>query len=165
MARSDITQSNVLTSIVAILRNALSLSDRQCFETLEPLAPPVIPKGGDFFVTVAPGEGIFVDGEQAAGNCTEEWSVIVTGHSRIVVDSADHDEKLLQDTTRGLLVLKARILAALVGAEPTSGGNEFVRDLVFAQRAERPQAGFMKNSANVASLSIYFGVNFDWDLT
>lgn len=165
MARSDITQTDVLTAIVLQLRSSLALNDRQCFETLEPLEPPVIPKGGEFFVSVAPGEGVFVDGEQAPGNCTEEWSIIVTAYTRIRLDSTDHEKSLLQDASRGLLILKAKILAALVGGDPTSGGEPFMRDLIFAQQAERPRHGAMGKSRDIGSISIYFGVNFDWDLT
>ncbi len=165
MARSDITQTDVLTAIMLQLRSSLGLNARQCFETLEPLSPPVIPKGGDYFVSVAPGEGVFVDGEQAAGNCTEEWSIIVTAYTRIRLDSTDHEQLLLQDTSRGLLILKAKILAALVGGDPTSGGNPFMRDLIFAQQAERPRHGDMGKAQDIGSISIYFGVHFDWDLT
>jgi len=162
MSRSDATQSDVLTAITAALRTALALDARQCFEVLEPLAPPVIPKGGVYFVTVAPGEGVFVDGEQAAGNCTEEWTVIVTAYARVRLDSTDHDQNLLQEASRGLLVLKGKLLAALVGADPVNGEEAFMRDLIFAQRAERPGHDGQKG---VAWISIHFGVNFDWDLT
>ena len=162
MARSDVTQTDVLTAIVARVRSSLNLDERQCFESLEPLAPPVIPKGGTYFVTIAPGEGIFIDGEQAPGNCTEEWTIIVTAYARVRLDSTDHDHKLLQEASRGLLVLKAKLLQALVGQDPTSGGDPFVRDLVFAQRAERPGHDDKKG---VAWISVFFGVHFDWELS
>ncbi len=158
MARSDATQTDVLTVIVAKLRSDLSLNERNCFVTLEPMNPPIIPKGGDFVVSVAPGEGAFVEGEQYEGNVTEEWTIIVTAYARTRLDSTDHDQKLLQDATRGLLLIKGQILASLVGADPAIGGDEFARDLIFAQRAERP----IVTQQGVALMSINFGVHFDW---
>jgi len=161
MSRADVTQTDVLTAIATKLRSELNLTDRTCFVSLEPY-PIAIPKGGDYFVTVAPGDGVFVEGEQYPGNCTEEWTIIVTAFSRMMLDSTDHDLKVLQETTRGLLILKAKLLEVLVGADPTSGGNTFVRNLIFAQRAERPAAG---QDNILAWISLDFGVHFDWNLT
>jgi hypothetical protein len=158
MARSDIAQTDVMTAIVALLRSELNLNERQCFLSLEP-GSPTIPMGGDFWITVAPGDGMFVDGEQATPNVTEETIVTVTVFARMMRDSTDRDTKMLQDTTSGLLVLKGRVLGVLVGADPESGGNTFVRDLIFAQRAGRPGVG---PQGVAAWLSIDFGVNFDW---
>ncbi len=159
MARADATQTDVLTVIVAKLRSDLTLNERNCFVTLDAMRPPKIPIGGDFVVTVSPGEGVFEEGEQYEDNVTEEWTVIVAAHSRVQLDSANHDQKVLQDATRGLLLLKGKVLASLVGADPAIGGDEFARDLIFAQRAERPA---VDDNGMQAYISINFGVHFDW---
>jgi len=162
MARLDIQQDEVIERIVARLLAYLELGTRQVFETLEPLAPPTIPKGGPYFVTVSPGEGDFIEGEQAPGNITEEWYVTVTAYSRIRLDSTDHDQKLLRDASRGLLILKKKLLAALVGQDITdTGGDTFLRQLLFAKRAERPRHDRDKG---IAWISVTFGVHFDWEL-
>lgn len=137
----------------------MSLNERQCFIVLEPTTPPIIPMGGDLFVTVAPGEGVFVEGEQFAGNATEEWTVIVTAYSRSRLDSTDRDTKVLQDQTRGMLVLKGRVLSSLVGADLLIDGEPFLRTLLFAQQASRPG----RDDENFISwVDIVFGVHFDW---
>ena len=166
MARVDLTQDLVLERIVAHLRGELKLNDRTCYETFDPLSPR-IPKGGDFFVTAAPGDGVFVEGEQAVDNVTEQWDVIVTAYSRIRLDSADHDQRLLHNPRRGLFELKRKILKALVGQDPTYKTDEFLRNLLYAKRSPRPQAVEIAGAKNsgLALISVVFGVDWDWDLT
>jgi len=159
--RVDVTQTDVLELVVKHLREQLELNERTCWETIEPLAVQ-IPRGGPFFVTVAPGEGQFEPGEQAPRNITEEWSITVTGYTRPKVDSTDHDEKLLRDAARGLLVVKHKILKALVGEDiQNKNRDEFLRQLLYAQHSSRPQ---FDKEKGIGWISIDFGVEFDWDL-
>jgi hypothetical protein len=164
MAREDITQPEVLQRIIEHLRAALNLLPTQCVEAIEPSSPPEIARGGDFFITVSPGESFFVEGEQQIDNITEEWSVTVTAYSRIRLDYADTDEKLLRDASRGLLIAKGRILKALVGQDlendETPAGT-FLRQLLFAERCGRPMYDEKKT---IGWISIDFGVHYDWDL-
>lgn len=165
MARVDLTQSQVLQAIVAHLRDTLDLNNRNCYESLMPDAPPTLPVGGEIIVSVAPGEGQFVEGEQQVGNITEEWTIIVTAYSRIRLASTDHDFETLQDDQRGLLEMKRKVLQALCGDDPTTDdedANTFVRQLLYAIRADRPQHDRDKE---IGWISIIFGVDFDWDLT
>jgi len=163
MPRVDVTQDAVLNRLVEHLREALGLDKRQVYETLEPTAPPIIPKGGPYFVTVAPGAGQFVTGEQQIHNVTEEWSVVVTGYTRIKLDSTDHDEKVLRDAKRGLLEIKRLLLKALVGQDLTTKySEEFLRNLLYARNVTNPQHDRTKG---IGWISIEFGVDFDWDLT
>lgn len=166
MVRVDLTQDRVLEQIVAHLREELKLNDRTCYETLDPLSPR-IPKGGEYFVTVSPDDGVFVEGEQVAPNVTEEWGVIVTAYSRIRLDSTDHDERLLYNARRGLFELKRKILKALVGQDLTYQGKEFLRNLFYAKHSSRPQAVEIAGTkgSGLALISVVFGVDWDWDLT
>jgi hypothetical protein len=159
--RSDIPQTDVMTALVDLLRTELNLDDRQCFLSLEP-GLPTIPMGGDYWLTVSPGDGVFVDGEQAEDNCTEETTVTVTAYARMMRDSTDRDTKTLQDATQGLLALKGKVLDVLVGADPIGNNNTFARDLIFAQRASRPG---VKSNDIAAWVSTDFGVNFDWSFS
>lgn len=172
MARVDVTQDVVLERILAKLRSELGLNNRQCYETLDALAPPAIPKGGEWYVAISPTEGQFVEGEQAPPNVTEEWGIIVTIYTRIALDSTDHDEELLRNASRGLLVLKRAVLRALVGRDlqlesPDDTGNTFVRQLIFARTCHRPVIMEREGEprAMLGMLSIEFDVHFDWDLT
>jgi len=163
--REDITQSEVLRLMMEHLRAALNLLPTQCVEAIEPSAPPKIARGGDFFITVSPGDGFFVEGEQAAGNVTEEWTVTVTAYARVRLDYSDTDEKLLRDTSRGLLEAKRRILAALVGRDLNTDDTPaatFLRQLLFAQRCGRPM---YDEKETIGWISLDFGVHYDWDLT
>jgi hypothetical protein len=172
MARVDVTQDVVLERILARLRSELGLNERQCYETLDALAPPAIPKGGEWFVAISPTEGQFIEGEQASPNVTEEWGIIATIYTRLALDSTDHDEKLLRDATRGLLVLKKELLAALIGRDlqlesADDTGDTFVRQLIFARTCHRPMILERQGEprAMLGMLSIDFGIHFDWDLT
>lgn len=160
--RVDVTQDAVLTQIVETLREKLGLNSRQCWETLEPMAPK-LPIAGDFFVTVSPGDGRFAEGEQQVANLTEQWVITVTIYSRVKLDSTDHEEKLLHDPRRGLFIAKHKVLQALIGQDiQTDDRNLFLRELLYAISCTRPQHD---ESKHVSWLSIDFGVDFDWDLT
>lgn len=162
MARVDVTQETVLKRIVVRLRRQLRLNRSRCYETLEPEAPAIQPVGGGHFVTVAPGDGQFVEGEQAPPNVTEEWSVLVTVYTRIKLDRLNSDQELLRDASRGLLVLKRKILKALVGHDLTTrAGDTFLRQLLFARHCNRPQHD---SERHIGWITIEFGVPFDWEL-
>jgi hypothetical protein len=167
MARIDVDQAVVLERIVARLRSALSLNERQVYETLSPDFLPRIPTGGDFFVAVSPLDGTFIDGEQVEDNITEEWGVAVTAYTRIRLDSTDRDEKMLRDASRGLLTIKKRILRALVGQDlKTDEGSEFLRDLLFARHCRQPDAAEIPDGKiPVGRITLEFGVHFDWELS
>lgn len=169
MSRIDITQDVVLERLVARLRDQLNFTDRQCYETLDPFSPPIIPKGGRWCVAVAAGDSAFVTGEQVAGNFTEEWTVTVTIYTRMALDPADHAEKWLRDAGRGMLVLKRKVLAALVGYDLTDpDDNTFLRIPLYATRAHRPLVAERTGDGTKILLgmqSLEFRVDFDWELT
>jgi hypothetical protein len=165
MVRTDQTQLVVMASIVTRLKSALSLSENQCYETIEPLAPPVVPTGGDYFVTVALGHSSFSEGEQVIGNITEDATLTVTAYTRIRLDESKSDKYLFRDTTRGLLTLKKNILTALVGqdlVETSDPAEEFLRELL---RAESSTAPNYDREKQIGWISIDFALSWDWNLS
>ncbi len=166
--RIDVEQSIVLERVVAQLRSALNLGERQVYETLDQNYLPRIPKGGDFFLAISAGPGTFPEGEQIPENITEDWSVFVTGYTRIQLDSTDHAEKILRDTSRGLLTIKRKILAALVGQDlTTEEGDTFLRQTLFAKSCTQPEVKEPPDSKltmQFGIITLEFGVSFDWDL-
>ena len=162
MDKVDVTQGDLSTAIVARLQTALGLNDRNCFETIAPDQPNMVP-GGDFFVTVSPGGGQFEQGEQSAPNVTEYTDVVVTAYTRIRTDSTGHDQQLLQDLKRGLLTLKRMLLKALVGQWLNPAYN--LRQSVYARGSEAPKVLQDAHAGTLlGAISVTFGVDFDWDL-
>jgi hypothetical protein len=162
MARIDVTELTVCESLVRRLRTQLKLTDRQCFWVLDPLAVE-LPPGGDYYVTVAPGDSSFPPEEQQPGNITEEWTVDVTIYSRMRLDSTNEDTKLLGDESRGLYSLKRKVLVAVVHEDlEDEDGDVFLRQILHVTNCTRPN--YDKEKA-VGWLTLTLGVSFDWDLT
>lgn len=160
--RVDITEVDVVGYLLTRLRSQLGLNERSCWYTLDPLAVD-IPPGGDFYVTVAPGNSQFPDGEQASRNITEESTVQVTVYSRMRLDSTNHDDKLVLDAANSLYKLKKRVLAAIVGHDLTDeDADYFLRQWLHVLSSDRPN--YDKDKA-VGWLTLHVGVSFDWDLT
>jgi len=170
MARIDVDQTTVLEAIIARLQDQLQLSDSHCYETISPLEPGPAPPGGDFFVTVSIGDGVFDEGMQDAGGAeqlNEECEVTVTGYSMCKLDRVGHDHKLMHDELRGLLkVVKLKILKALVGVdlqdEADDEDNYFLRDMIRVRRSTRPDHDPKKG---IGWISITFVASWDWDLS
>lgn len=167
MSRIDAEQSDVLDAVVTRLQTALVLGGRQCFPVARPQDVPTIPPGGDFFVTVAVGDGLFVDQEQAEGNLTEDTDVVVSAYTRIKTDSTGHDKQLLMEEARGLLRIKRRLLAALSGQDlTTDGGDTFLRQTCHARRAAAPDLVAVGREGILCGvIRVVFGVPFDWTFT
>ena len=125
------------------------------------MAPPIIPPGGDYFVTVAVSHSTFAESEQVAGNITEEATVTVTGYSRIKLDPVS-DTNLLQDASRGLFFIKKKILKALVGQDLLDpNGCTFLRELVLARSSGQPNYDPDKG---IGWVSIDFAISWDWKI-
>lgn len=166
MSRIDTTQDVILTRIVARLRDALSLPAHRCYETLEPLVDPPIPKGGDYFLTVSPGDGRFDEGMQVGGGIgqlMELSSVTVTAYAKIALDPGDQATQILHKVSRGTLPIKGLILGALVGHDlADESGNYLLRQHIYALQAWRPR---YNPDSKIAMIAVGFGVDFDWDAT
>jgi hypothetical protein len=164
MAYSDVTQVEVLASLILRLQTALSLTDRQCYEVARPDDVPVIPVGGSYFLTVAVGGGTFEPEEQAAGNITEDAEVYVTAYTRIKQDSTGHDRYLLVDDARGLLAIKKLILSAVCGQDLLDeDGNTFLRQWLHVRSCTAPNLVDLPQSDKAfGSIQLTLGVIFDW---
>jgi len=125
-----------------------------------------VPIAGDWWCTVAAGDGQFVEGNQEPGQCSEESEVIVTAYTRIMTDRTDHAENLLHDPQRGCLFMKRKLLSALVGKDlQTSTGDFFLRQWLWAARSSRPKAGNHSETGElIGSIQLTFRIEFDWDL-
>ncbi len=169
MARIDVTQATVLERIVERLRSELDLPEQRCYETLDADSPLVVPPGGEFFITVSPGEGQFVPGEQAVGNVTEEWRVNVAVFARIHLDQSGRDLEVLLRAGRGMLAIKRDVLAALVGHDLVDDdGNTFLRNLLYIMSVAAPRVmerGRESGALTLYQMTIEVGVEFDWELT
>lgn len=164
----DTTQSIVLSRIVARLRAVFSsLPERLCYETLDPMTPPELPRGGGFALTVAPGDGVFDEDEQVGGGeeqLHEKSSVSVTIYVRTKLDRPGDAYYLLQETNRGLLHLKKRVLAALVGHElKDAAGKPLLTSHIYAMRSWRPQWR-ADEAGGIGMLAVAFGVDWHWEL-
>lgn len=172
MSRVDVDQVQVLTSFVDALRLELPLTDRTCYITLDPPGLASFIPAGDWWVTVSPGEGVFVDGEQVAPNVTEEMTVTVTVYTRLRLDHVGNDTMLILDGLRGLYPLKKKILSAMIGRDLTlpwktdAGAETFLRALVRVVHSSAPQVAVAKHDASLAIgfVTLTFVLPFDWDL-
>lgn len=172
MARIDVDEAAVYQSIVdRLIRGQLGLNQTNCYETAEPVNPG-IPPGGEYFVTVSPGESQF-DGELFEGGgtlqLTQIASVVVTIFTRIKLDRANHDHELLHDAGRGLYPLTKKLLAAMAAADLTTGlaGDTYLRWLAKPVSASGIKVGssVANNPAKLAWRHITFSIAWDWDLT
>ena len=167
MSRINVTGNQVLASIVALLRYSLGFDESTCYEVGNPDDVPVVPISGDWWCTVAAGDGQFDPGNQDASQCSEETEVVVTGYTRIMTDRTDHVENLLHDPDRGVLEVKRLLLRTLVGKDPlTPTGDTFLRCLIWAVRSSPPQVGHPEGSEDlIGRIQVTFRLEFDWDLS
>jgi len=162
MDRPDTTPIALLTAILARLREQLGLDANQCFLAWQPLALEEVPRGGDYFLAVSPGEGRFEPAEQFPGNITEAWTFAVTIYVRCALDRADEAEKTLLNASRGLYERKRQVLAALVGWDLEVAQ----RQLVYCIRSSGPQLLQRLGGPQTLlwGLTLEFGLPFDWEL-
>jgi hypothetical protein len=168
-ARKDIPQWSVHQAILRQLRTALDLAPAQCYPVIRAEDVPVLPAGGDYFLTVAWEPGIFPqDEEQWTGACEEQAAIIITIYTRIHLDPPNSDDHLLWDATKGLAVLKRKVLKAMIGQDLTdTDGAPFLRQLIHARSSGRFDSVKVGSGDGVAlgMVQLTFGVSFDHDLT
>ena len=162
MSRMDVPQYDVYDWVVDLLRSELDLGERACYLTLDPDSPPIIPKGGKYFVTISPTSGEFTPGEQIPGNISERSDVTVTVYTRVRLDSTDHDRRMLLHATRGLIGLQMKVLGALVGKEIVGeDGETYLRTLAHITHTTTPRFDVGRG---IGSLSADVAIEYDWDL-
>ncbi len=171
MPRSNAQQTEVLKAIVDHYRTTLSLDNARAFLSIESVSAR-IPRSGDWWLTISPGEGNFDQEMIAAGvveQCTEDSRFIVSGHLRQFLDPTDEDAELLVGNTESLLNLKRTILKTICGVDLLVGGNTFSRELISPLSVRAPilyePIDQEEGGLQIAVISVTFGLSFDWDLT
>ncbi len=161
--RIDIVEAEVFRLIVERLRTVLILTEERCYETTEPLNAPQMPTGGDYFLSVSPGDSIF-DEELAIGGQTNEiGTATVTYYSRIKLDRTMHDKEILRNVTRGLLPIKKKVLKTLQLHDLLDDSSKpFLRQFLMAVRSHRSKYD-VDECLGWGGLD--FKVSFDWDLS
>lgn len=160
MARINGDPVVILEKIVARLKTQLSLTDSQCYLTLDPNA-----KGysSDLVYIVSPMSGDF-DPSYWEGGGTEtlktDWGISVTIRTAMQLDDAKQQAKFLTDNARGVFPKAKAVIAALAGFDPIdNSGDEQLRDPLIP-------AGFTlaKQGYRAGDIIVHFKCNFDWDL-
>ncbi len=167
MACRSTTQADVLLRVRDRLIARISgLTDTTCFLTLEP-EPPMELKS-NLFVTVCPMSGRFDDGALTGGGqevAIEEAGVIVTIWSACKLDKAGEATAALTDTTRGVLVLKRKILQALTSHDLLdANGNKMLVDYMQPVTSDIPRASVYGETQKIG-VPLAFSTNFAWDLS
>ena len=165
MARRDVTAIEVLDSVLLRLRDQLKLDEAHCYDTIRPDVF-CIPPGGNYWVTVSWGGGSFDDAMQVGGGqeqTTHDAHVFVSVYTKIALDKTGNDHKLLTEKNRGLLELERKVLKALVAADLTvTDGSTFLRQFVPVLQDDPP---VYNTDKQVGTITLHFGVSFDWDLS
>lgn len=165
MARTATDQSTVLDAVAERIIREVSdkFTHHNCYQTIEP--NPDFEHAHHLFCHVSPGDGRYNDGAMAGGGshtCFEHTGTYVTIFNRVRLDPVNHAEQILKESSRGLLILKHRILKALTDHDlQDKAGNEIVINLIAPITATQPQ---LYRDKGVASLSILFSTDFEWNL-
>ena len=174
--RIDATPDQLLDAILVRLRTSLGLNERTCFIMLDRgnIAPPPAPDewfltvrfdGGNFDTTLLRGGG--------EHQITVETGVIITIHSTKRLDSGGHDDQILmhrkldgggglvEEQSRGLLVLATRVIRALIDFDPTAGTPDTfaVRELMAPRGFSAPRR---LDGETRAAMDVIFDLSFDW---
>jgi hypothetical protein len=170
MSRIDVYQDQVLQAVVDHLRDDLGLDENQVYMTIDPLNP-IIPKGGDYWLSVSPGDGRFdlaLAESTVVDQCYEDSVVSVYGYTRIYLDESNTDQQMLVNATRGILVVKRLILKSMSGVDLSINGQLYGRGLLTPDYATSPDVGKINREGEAALpigiVGINFKAPFDWDL-
>lgn len=173
MTQSAFTdQDAVLDAVVERLRDQIEEfnAKNKCFVSLDP--EPEEEQRQNVFATVSPIDGDYDRGTfDGAGRygVLERSGFTVTAFSLVKLDRPDEQYAALQHESRGLLILKKKILKAILVANdggtwmPTNAsGASLLTDFIAPVRAGFPMAAeFSKH----AKLSVTFSANWMWNLS
>ena len=126
--RHDITEIEVLESILEHLQGWFNLPEERCYEVVDPENPRANTPG-DIWLSVCPGDCDYDEAAQAGGGrqqVHENGYFQITGYTRIKLDRAGKDTMLIKDKNRGLLSIKHRIISAFVQFNLTTAGRSFL---------------------------------------
>ncbi len=138
--------------------------------TLDPPGHMTFIPASDWWLTVTPGEGVFVDGEQAFPNVTEEFNVVVCIYTRIRLDHTGEDRVLVLHGARGLYALKQKIMSVMIGQDLTlswrdeAGADTFLRAMVRLVHASAPTVSVVPSDTRltIGFMTLTFVLPFDW---
>lgn len=165
-------QDIVLSKVVDRLRSQIVEFNAKntCFVSLDP--EPEEEQRQSIFATVSPIDGEYDQGTfDGAGRhgVLERSGFTVTVFSLVKLDRPDEQFQALQHESRGLLILKKKVLQAiLVGDDggtwmPTNAsGASLLTDFIAPVRAGFPMAA---DNSKHAKLSVTFLANWQWDLS
>ena len=156
----------VLDAVIArLLATIDQLKPSTCFLSLD--TRPSIALQSNLFVTVAPMGGIFNVGVFDGGGrdgVLEETGVIVSAFSAMRLDRMEHAAKVLSDNSRGLLIMKHRVLDALAGHDLQDFfGNSLLTSLMQPVNSGHPQEALY--GEHHVGFSLAFSTPFEWDLS
>jgi hypothetical protein len=105
------SESEILQGVLRHYRERSGLPADAVHLAIEPLAPPMIPKGGGYWLTVAPGASHFPHDEvHDAVTMRQILDLHVTGYVRMRLDRPDRETSLILDPDRGVGKIKRLIL-------------------------------------------------------
>lgn len=161
-SRVPTTQAAVLQAIVDRLKAALSFSDSQCFLSVH--AEPNATVDQNLWITVSPEDGQFdqelLDGAGRSGVAEQTWAVL-TIFSQVRLDRPEHDVSMLNDTSRGVLSLKHRVINALTQFDPTNSDGDFIlMEPMAPTNSPRP----LSDRKKLGDVQLWFSTKFLWDI-
>lgn len=165
MARIDVDAKTVLEAVRShLIANVPGANTSNTYWALDQAIPKHL-RGGDFFLNLHPGDGVYdEDGQIGASDLQlqEDFMLQLTIWNRRKTDPTDAGADVMLNDDGGLFVVLQAVLKAMVGADLTTpGGDTFLRQLIVA----RGRSAIGRDPANSLNwLTLTFGVAFDWDL-
>ena len=172
----DATDFDLLTAVKARLHDQIDkLQPGLVMICDEPIPPDAYFPRGEFCATVALTDGTFEKGmyDSAGPNqLCERKQLVVTIFSRVKIDQPPRLENALLDENRGsLTAYKRQVLQAMLVDDPDANllepwqplkdGQQFLRNGLVPDRCQGPRT---LTGGDWLGLSIFFDVDFDWDL-
>jgi len=172
----DATDFDLLTAVKARLHDQIDkLAEGLVFITDEPIPPNAYFPRGEICATLAITDGMFDKGMYDSGGpnqCCEKKQLVVTIFSRVKIDQPPRLEYAMLDESRGSLTsYKRQVLRALLVDDPDAivlqpwqplkDGQQFLRNGLVPDRCQGPRT---LTGGDWLGLSIFFDVEFDWDL-
>lgn len=173
----DGTAYHLLTEVETRLRAEVDgFNEATCFICDDPVPPDSYFPTGGVVCTIALVDGEFNGGHYIGGGAnvlTETCSLVVTPMLNIVLDQPPRAKAALLNDSKGILTrYKPRILRALLVDDinaailapwfPVKDAKPLTRGALLPTRSQGPRK---LQGADWIGLSLYFEVEFDWDLT
>lgn len=164
MARVDTDILSVLEAVVAHLRTDLSMTEANCFWSLEYRDEDVPPTAPNQFMVLQPDGGTFDNSLFEGGGINQlmaDTGLTVKLYTLFQLDRGGRDQQALFHT-KGVLTMLDNVVRSLTGLDP----NLPVGDTTYGLRKFVQPAGWsaprrLENGRGVA-LDVAFNLSFDW---